>query len=187
MRKLSVFNNISLDGYFTDSKNDMSWAHKFDPEWNEFTSENAQGGGGPLLFGRITYEMMASFWPTPAAMQQMPEVAEGMNRMAKVVFSRTLEKVTWANTRLVKSGLIEEVQKMKSESGDDMLIMGSGTIISQLAEHGLIDEYQLVVHPIVLGAGRTLFEGLDKRFNLKRTDSRTFENGNVFLRYELVK
>jgi dihydrofolate reductase len=187
MRKLRVFNSISLDGYFTDTKGDMSWAHKYDPEWNAFTSENAQGGRGPLLFGRVTYEMMASFWPTPAAMEQMPEVAEGMNRLPKIVFSRTLENVTWANTRLVKTGLIEEVKKMKVESDDDMLIMGSGTIISQLSQHDLIDEYQVVVNPIVLGTGRTMFEGLEKRLNLKRTSSRTFANGNVFLCYELVK
>jgi len=86
-----VFNSVTLDGYFTDKNSDMSWAHKNDPEWNAFVADNAKGGG-TLLFGRITYELMASFWPTPAAMQMMPDVAKGMNSLPKVVFSRTLDK-----------------------------------------------------------------------------------------------
>jgi len=186
MRKLSVFNSVSSDGYFTDANGDMSWAHKSDPEFNAFTSENAKGGG-TLLFGRKTYEMMASFWPTPAAMEQMPDVAKGMNSLEKIVFSRTLQEVTWNNTRLVKSGLVDEVKKLKNSNGDDMVIMGSGTIVSQLSQHRLIDEYQIVLNPIILGRGRTLFEGLTERISLKRTNSRTFQNGNVFLCYELAK
>ena len=185
MRKLIAFENVTLDGYFTDKNNDMSWAHKSDPEWNEFTAENA-GGGGMLLFGRVTYEMMVSFWPTPAAMEMMPEVAEGMNNLKKVVFSKTLEEVTWKNTRLVKSDLVEEVKKMKQESGEGIVILGSGTIVSQLTEARLIDEYQLVYHPLVLGAGRTLFEGIKGKVDLKRTNSRTFENGSVVLSYTLA-
>ena len=185
MRKLVAFNSVTLDGYFTDANGDMSWAHKNDPEWNEFTAENAKGGG-TLLFGRITYELMVSFWPTPAAMQNMPEVAEGMNNLPKVVFSRTLDQASWNNTRLVKSGLVEEVRKMKNEDGEDMVILGSGSIVSQLSEHGLIDEYQMVVNPIVLGKGRTMFESLNKRLPMKRTRTRTFENGNVLLCYQPV-
>ncbi len=183
MRKLFVFNNVTLDGYFTDANGDMSWAHKNDPEWNAFAADNAKGGG-TLLFGRITYELMASFWPTPAALESMPEVAEGMNNLPKVVFSRTLDKAKWNNTKLVKSGLVEEVRKMKSEAGEDMVILGSGSIVSQLSEHGLIDEYQMVVSPIVLGKGRTMFDGVRKRLPMKRTKLRAFENGNVLLCYE---
>jgi dihydrofolate reductase len=186
MRKLIVFNSISLDGYFTDANNDMSWAHKNDPEWNEFTSENAQGGG-ILLLGRVTYDLMASFWPTEAAKQMMPEVAEGMNNLQKVVFSRTMDKADWKNTKLVKGNLIEEVKKMKDESGDGLVILGSGSIVSQLSEHRLIDEYQCVIVPVVLGKGRTMFEGMTERLNLKRTNARTFENGNVVLSYEPVR
>jgi dihydrofolate reductase len=180
-----VFNQVSLDGYFTDKKGDMSWAHKDDPEWNAFASENAKGGG-VLLFGRKTYEMMASFWPTPAALEQMPAVAEGMNNLPKVVFSRTLDKATWKNTKLVKGDLVAEVRKMKKAPGGDMVILGSGTIVSQLTQAGLIDEYQFVVDPIVLGQGRTLFEGVKDKLNLKRTNARTFSNGNVVLTYQPV-
>jgi dihydrofolate reductase len=182
MRRLIVFNQVSLDGYFTDSKGDMSWAHKSDPEFNAWTQENAKGGG-VLLFGRITYEMMASFWPTAAA-QTMPVVAERMNNLPKVVFSRTLDKASWQNTKLVKTGLVEEVRKMKKESGPGMVIMGSGTIVSQLTQAGLIDEFQLVVNPIVLGKGRTLFEGVKDKLKLERTSTRTFGNGNTVLCYE---
>lgn len=183
MRRLIVFNQVSLDGYFTDSKGDMSWAHKSDPEFDAWTQENAKGGG-TLLFGRITYDMMASFWPTPAAMETMPVVAKQMNELPKVVFSRTMDKASWQNTKLVKTGLVEEVRRMKNLNGDGMVIMGSGTIVSQLTQAGLIDEFQLVVNPIVLGKGRTLFEGVKDKVNLKRTSTRTFGNGNTVLCYE---
>ena len=183
MRKLSVFNNVTLDGYFTDSHGDMSWAHKNDPEWNSFTAENASGGG-TLLFGRITYDQMASFWPTKQALEMMPTVAEQMNNLPKVVFSRTMDKPSWKNTRLVKNNIAAEVRKMKDESGPDMVIMGSGTIVSQLTQEGLIDEYQIVVHPIILGSGRTMFEGVNDKVALRRTRTRTFDNGNVLVCYE---
>jgi dihydrofolate reductase len=183
MRSLIVFNHVSLDGYFVDKKADMRWAHKQDPEWNEFVAGNARGGG-VLLFGRVTYEMMASYWPTPMAAQNSPAVAEHMNNLQKVVFSRTLEKASWNNTKLVKGDLATEVRKMKQESGQGLVIMGSGTIVSQLAQEGLIDEFQIVVCPIVIGSGRTLFEGVKEKLNLKLTKSRTFGNGNVYTCYE---
>jgi dihydrofolate reductase len=183
MRRLSVFNQVTLDGYFTDRNGDMSWAHKNDPEWNAWVAQNASGGG-TLLFGRITYEMMASFWPTPAAFESLPVVAERMNSAPKVVFSRTMDRASWKNTKLVKSGMVEEVRRMKKESGEGMVILGSGTIVSQLAQAGLIDEYQLVVIPLVIGSGRTLFEGINEKLMLKLTNTRAFGNGNVVLSYQ---
>ena len=183
MRRLTAFEQVSLDGFFVDAKGDMSWAHKEDPEWNEFAAGNAKGGG-TLLFGRVTYEMMASFWPTEAARQRMPEVAEGMNTLPKVVFSRTLREAPWKNTRLVKGDMVAEVRKMKSEPGPGMVILGSGSIVSQLTEARLIDEYQLVLIPTAIGKGRTPFQTLGDRraFTLKKT--RSFTNGNVVLWYE---
>ena len=183
MRKLTVFDNVSLDGYFTDAKGDMSWAHNNDPEWNAFAAENASGGGA-LLLGRVTYDMMASFWPTPQAMQTMPAVAKGMNGMPKIVVSRTLREPAWSNTTVVHGDLPASVRKMKQQSGPDIAILGSGSIVSQLAQAGLIDEFQIVVHPIALGSGRTLFEGVKDRIPLRRTTSRTFGNGNVLACYE---
>jgi len=183
MPRLVVFNQVSLDGYFTDRNGDMSWAHKDDAEWNAFAADNAKGGG-VLVFGRITYEMMASFWPTPVAIETFPTVAEGMNSLPKIVFSRTLDKASWNNARLVKSGMTAEIRKMKKAPGKDMTILGSGSVVSQLAQEGLIDEYQVVVNPIVLGKGRTMFDGVKEKVSMKRTKTRTFGNGNVLLCYE---
>ena len=179
MRKLSVFNSVSLDGYFTDAKGDMSWAHRNDPEWNEFASGNASTGGAAFLFGRVTYDMMRSYWPTPTAKQSNPVIAEAMNKAEKFVFSRTLDKPTWENTRVAKGDIVEEVRKLKNEPGPDLLILGSGTIVSQLTAAHLIDQYQLVVVPIVLGSGRTLFEDVREKVTLALTKSRSFKNGNI--------
>jgi dihydrofolate reductase len=187
MRKLIVFNNISLDGYFTDASSDMSWAHEGgdDPEFAAFTSENAKGGG-VLVFGRITYDLMASFWPTPAAAAQMPVVAEQMNKLEKVVFSRTLDAASWMNTRLVKGDPVAEMRRIKEEAGPDMVIMGSGSIVAQFAQAGLIDGYQAVVCPIALGSGRTMFEGVTRPVRMRLTNSRTFRNGKIFASYDPV-
>jgi dihydrofolate reductase len=195
MRKLIVFNHVSLDGYFVDQNGDMSWA-KADhqdvadgapgaAEWDAFVAGNASGDG-VLVFGRITYEMMASFWPTPFAIESMPAVAEGMNSMEKVVFSRTLKQASWNNTKLVKGDLAAEMRKLKKEFGKDMVILGSGSIVAQLAQEGLIDAYQIVVNPIVLGKGRTMFDGVKEKLRLKLTKTRAFGNGNVLLCYELM-
>jgi dihydrofolate reductase len=184
MRRLTVFNSVSLDGYFTGENGDLGWAHKqADPEWNEFVAGNASGSG-VLLFGRVTYEMMAGFWPTRAAQETMPDVADGMNRMLKVVASRSLGQPSWQNTRVIKGDLAAEVGKLKKESAHDIVILGSGTIVAQLTRARLIDEYQLVVVPVVLGKGRTMFEGVADQLPLKRTKTRSFGNGNVVLCYE---
>jgi len=183
MRKINVFETVSLDGYFTDEKSDMSWAHKRDEEWTAFSSSNA-GGDAELLFGRVTYEMMAAFWPSPQAAQTLPEVAKGMNRMRKYAISRTLTNVGWQGTTLLKGDLISEVQRLKEQSGPDLLILGSGSIVSQLTEKRLIDHYQIVVSAIVLGRGRTLFETVKDKLPLKLTSTRQFKNGNVVLTYD---
>jgi dihydrofolate reductase len=100
------------------------------------------------------------------------------------VFSRTLDNASWRNTKLLKGDLATEVRKLKQEPGPDMVILGSGTIVSQLAQQNLIDEYQIALSPTVLGQGRTMFEGLQQKLNFKLTNSRTFRNGNVFLCYQ---
>jgi dihydrofolate reductase len=185
MRKLSVFNHVSLDGYFTDRNGDMSWAHagSDDPEFSAFMKGNASGGG-VLLFGRVTYELMLRYWPTPAAKKNDPEVAEAMNTLEKIVFSRSLKRVDWNKTRLVQGDLIPEVRELKKGSGKDLVVLGSGSIVAQLAAQGLIDAYQVLVNPVVLGKGRTMFEGVQHPLALKLTQTRTFKNGKVFLCYE---
>lgn len=187
MQKVSVFNHITLDGYFVDGNGGMAWAkvQNGDQEWNTFVAENSSGEA-TLLFGRATYELMASYWPTPAADQHNPIVAHRMNQLQKVVFSRTLQRANWNNTTLIKEDLPGAIRKMKAEAGNGMVILGSGTIVSQLANEGLIDDYQFVVNPLVLGRGRTMFEGISEKHSLKLTKSRTFNNGFVFLCYELA-
>src|SRR5882762_4013563 len=152
MPKLVTYTMVSLDAYFADANGDMSWAHKKDPEWQAFVSDNA-GGGGQLLFGRVTYDLMASFWPTRLAAQSNPIVVERMNSLRKFVFSTTLEKVSCNNTTLFKGDLTMEVHKLKQEPGPNIVIMGSGSIVAQLADAGLIDEYQMVLNPLVVGNG----------------------------------
>ncbi len=169
MRKLLVFNQVSLDGYIADAHGDMRWAHKLDAE---------------LLLGRVTYDLMASYWPTPAALKNAPAVAEGMNRMPKVVFSRTLDNASWQNTTLVQGDIAAAVRNMKNARGPGMVILGSGSIVSQLTQAGLIDEYQMVVNPVVLGEGKTMFAGIKEKVTLQLIGTRAFGNGNVVLCYE---
>jgi dihydrofolate reductase len=186
MSRLTVFNQVTLDGYFTGENGDLSWAHTRktqDPEWRSFVEGNAKGGA-VLVFGRVTYDMMASYWPTPEALKNDPEVARQMNAPPKIVFSKTLQKAEWNNTKVVKGDPATEIRKLKQGSGDDMVIFGSGSIVSQLAQDGLIDEYQLIVVPVALGKGRTMFEGVKHQLPMKPTKSRTFRNGNVLLCYE---
>jgi dihydrofolate reductase len=182
-RKLIVFEMVSVDGYFTGEKGDLSWAHRAqDPEWKEFTAQNAKGGG-VFLFGRVTYEMMAAHWPTPEAARQDPVVAESMNKNQKIVFSRSLDNPTWQNTRVVKGNVAAEVRKLKEEAGPPLVVMGSGSIVSLLAAEGLVDDYQLITIPVALGKGRTLFEGAPHPVALKRNNERSFQNGNLLLCY----
>ena len=185
MRKLIVFNHVSIDGYFTGENGDFRWAHtgSDDPEYQAFVAGNASGEG-QLLFGRITYDLMAGYWPTPIANQQNPVVAKAMNNMQKVVFSGTMEKASWNNTKLVRTDIVSEIRKMKNESGPGMVIMGSGSIISQLAQEQVIDEYHVIVNPVALGKGRTMFDGMDKMLSLKLICTRSFNNGKVLLRFE---
>src|SRR5690242_14836220 len=150
MRKLMVFNSMSLDGFIADGKGDMSWAHKQDEEWNSFVAGNASGDG-VLVFGRRTYDMMAGYWPTPMAAQNSPVVAKRMNELQKIVFSRTMEKAWWQNTTLVKGELAVEMKRLKEQPGADLVILGSASIVAQLSDARLIDEYQVALNPVVLG------------------------------------
>jgi dihydrofolate reductase len=183
MRTLSVFNFVTLNGFFEGPKRDIRWAHETGS--NEYAEEAVASGGGPntLLFGRVTYELMASYWPSPAALRDNPAVARGMNSADKIVFSRTLQKADWSNTRIVKDHIEDEVRKMKQLPGGNLTLLGSGSIVTQFAEQGLIDEYQIMVHPLALGDGTPMFKGMKDRLNLKLTETRTFKSGTVLLCY----
>jgi dihydrofolate reductase len=183
-RRLSSFIHLSLDGYYCDARGDMSFAQKppTDTEWADFTNKNASGNGA-LLFGRVTYAMMAAWWPTPAAAQRMPDVAAGMNRMPKYVASRTLTSADWSNTTLLTGDLSDAIRRLKNEDGPDLAILGSGSIVAQLAQAKLIDRLQLVINPLVLGSGKSLFNGVSEKLPLKLESSRQFNDGAVLLTY----
>jgi dihydrofolate reductase len=182
MRKLFVFNLVTLDGYFEGPNRDISW-HNVDAEFNEYAVAMLNSAD-TLLFGRVTYDLMAGYWPTADAIKNDPIVAEKMNSLPKIVFSRTLEKTAWHNTRLVKGNVEEEIKKMKTQPGKDMALLGSGTIVTECAQSGLIDEYRIMVNPVVLGNGKPLFKGIRDRLNLELLTSRTFKSGNVLLCYQ---
>lgn len=180
MRKLRVFESISVDGYFTDARGDMSFAHagQQDPEFVAWVSGNASGGGA-LLFGRKTYQMMEAFWPTPLAARQMPAVAKGMNAAPKYVASRTITP-TWNNTQLLSGELVAAVSALKASDGPGIALLGSGSVAAQLGEAGLVDEYQFVIVPVALGGGRTVFT---KGRPLRLVEQRAFSCGNVVVTY----
>jgi dihydrofolate reductase len=182
MRKLKTFNFITLDGYFKGHDNDTSWHKHGGAEENEYAARGLQSNG-TLLFGRVTYNMMAGYWPSPMALENDPAVVKGMNDAEKIVFSTKLKKVAWRNTRVVKN-MVEEIKKMKTTAGKDMTILGSGSIIRQLAELGLIDEYQIMLDPIALGSGTAIFHKIKHPLNLKLTKSKAFKSGSVLLCYK---
>ncbi len=184
MRKLTVFEQVSLDGFFATPTGDMSWAHRnaaHDTEHHDFVESNALAGG-ELLLGRTTYEQMASFWPTPMAAQLMPVVAKQMNAMPKHVVSRTLRKPEWQNTRVLDGDLVTSVRALKASPGPSIAILGSGSLVEQLAGADLIDQYQVLILPIALGAGRTMFG--TSALDLRLMSTRSFTNGNVYVVYE---
>lgn len=185
MGKLTAFNFITMNGYFKGPNEDIRW-HRHGEEENEYANEGLQSGS-TLLFGRVTYEMMASFWPTPMAKETAKATAEGMNKAEKIVFSRTLKKAEWNNTRIVKDNMLEEVKKLKQVPGKDMTLLGSGSIITQLAEQGLIDEYLVMVDPVALGDGTPILKGIRKKLDLQLINTRTFKSGVVLLCYQPVK
>jgi dihydrofolate reductase len=181
MRKIILQNAVTLDGFFEGSQREIDW-HTVDEEFNEYAIDLLKHLD-TLLFGRITYELMADYWPTAAAMRDDPIVAERMNNLAKVVFSTSLKNVEWNNTRLVKGDIVEEVSRLKQQPGMDMAIFGSSDLSVPLVNAGLIDEYRLFVNPLFLGSGKTLFKGLNKRLNLKLVKNLTLKSGVVGLFY----
>jgi len=188
MRKISVFNYITVDGFFAGPHGEIDWFKliKRDDEWEKYTHEQSSRSGNTLIFGHTTYEMMKSYWPTPDAIKNDPGMARVMNNSQKIVFSKTLQNVeegpNWKNIKLYHEINPEEIIKLKEQAGEDFTILGSGSIIQQFANFGLIDEYHLVVVPIILGAGKSLFKDV-KNMNMNLLGARAFKNGIVFLKY----
>lgn len=185
MRKIIFFNLTSLDGYFEGPDRDITW-HTVDNEFNEFAIQQT-GEFGMLLFGRVTYELMAGYWPTEVAKRDDPEIARLMNSLPKIVFSKTLEKAEWENTKLVRDNIVEEVSKLKERSGKDIAIFGSSDLAVTLIDLGLIDEFRIMINPVVLGEGKPILQGIKSKLELKLLKTRTFKSGNVLLYYEPMK
>lgn len=184
MQKLMVFNHVTVDNFFESLEHDMAWA-KHDSHTNEFAKKQL-GKAGTILFGRVTYEMMASYWPTPQASLDNPEIAGFMNAAEKYVFSNTLNVAAWQNTRLVHGDAVKEVASLKEQEGNDMIIFGSGKLVSALTRAGLIDEYQFMVNPVILGRGTPMFNGLDQPVPLELAHTQPQPNGNILLVYKTL-
>ncbi|MDP4240052.1 MAG: dihydrofolate reductase family protein [Bacteroidota bacterium] len=182
MRKVILFNMITLDGYFERQDHSIEW-HNVDEEFNEFAIEQLNNAD-VLLFGRATYDLMASYWPSVTATTDDPMVAHKMNTISKIVFSKTMKKADWENTRVINENIQEEITKLKNESGKDMYVFGSAELASSLRELGLIDEYRIMINPLVIGHGKPLFTNVDHDLNLKLLKIKQFKSGNVLLYYE---
>ena len=186
MKKISVFNHVTIDSFFAGPNGEIDWFQTLhDDEWNRYAREHADLSHNTLMFGHETYELMKSWWPTPVAMQSDPHMAEVMNNSQKIVFSRRLrsaeDEPNWKNTRVFDRIDQHEIQALKEK--ENITILGSGTIVQQLANLGLIDEYSLVVVPIILGKGKPLFKSVAIT-NLMLIELKAFTNGIALLRYQ---
>lgn len=191
MRRIMMFNHVAADGSFTTSDGRLDWVVQ-EPAIDRSAVEGMPGGD-TILFGRRTYEMFESYWPhalddSTAAphgrgSSENHAMAVWINSATKLVFSRTRTDVTWQHSRLLGAFDPAEVEALKRQPGKDMVIFGSGTIVSQLAQHGLIDEYHFVVSPLFLGGGRPVISGLPRNVPLTLLEATAYPSGNVSLRY----
>jgi dihydrofolate reductase len=190
MRRLFAFLATTIDGYHEGTEHELDWHHA--PE--TATSGFSVAAGFPdlgdaqhdeidtILFGRVTYQMMAEYWLSPAASEAEPEIAARMNSLPKVVVSRTLDRVGWTNTRLVRDDVVGELTGLKQQPGKDIAIYGSSTLTTSLLRSGLVDEIRILVNPVIIGAGNSVFAAAE-RVPLTLVESRTFPSGNVLLYY----
>jgi dihydrofolate reductase len=182
MRRILAFLATSVDGYYEGPNGEFDWPI-VDDEFNQFAIEQLDEAD-TLIFGRVTYEGMASYWPTAVAERDDPKVAAAMNGLDKIVVSRTLRQATWANTRLISDDVAGELTRLTRLPGKDLLILGSSNLTVNLLRAGLVDELRIMVMPVVLGDGHSLFHTAGDRFRLKLARVKPFESGNVLLTYQ---
>jgi dihydrofolate reductase len=185
MGKIVMFNMVSVDGYFAGEDGNIDW-HVVDDEFNKYAVETLKNID-TILFGRLTYQLFESFWPIalkdPKTGQEDRVIAQAIDDATKIVFSTTLDQVTWNNSKLCNYIVPEDIEKLKQKDGKDIVIYGSGMIVRELTNLGLIDEYRFMVAPVILGKGKSLFENVNKK-NLKLAETREFKSsGNVLLSY----
>lgn len=181
MRKVVVSNLVSLDGFIAGPSGEIDW---FGVDWDfqDYTKERL-GSIGVILFGRVTYDLMAGYWPTASPEENDQAIIDAMNTLPKIVFSRTLASTEWNNAVINRGDPVRETERMKAEGGKDIVIFGSGTIVSALSAAGLVDEYRIFVNPVILGAGKTQFGGVRHRIGLRLKETKVFGNGLVMLTY----
>lgn len=191
MRKLVLFLHVSLDGFVEgpNGEMDIGWV-SYDADLEKHAKE-ILSTADTVLWGRGTYQMMYSYWPSvpsnPSASQHERDHAKWIDKTAKIVFSKTLEKVEWNNSRLVKEDVAEEIKKLKQQPGNDLVILGSPRFAHYLMQHDLIDEYKVTVSPVLVGSGLPLFKGLKEKINLKLIENKTFNSGAIGLVYQRVR
>jgi dihydrofolate reductase len=181
MRKIFAFEMVSLDGYYETRDRGLDW-HHVDAEFTDFAAAQLDEAD-TLLFGRVTYQMMADFWPTEAGLQGQPEIAKRMNHLRKVVVSRTLTASDWGPATVISADGAAEVGRLKQQPGRDIALIGSSALAASLLGEGLLDELRVMVNPVILGAGRALLAGAD-RAELSLSAVRQFGSGNVLLTYQ---
>jgi dihydrofolate reductase len=179
--------NVTLDGYMSGRNCELDWHFNY---WNEEMADHAchqLAKIDTILLGRVTYTAMAQYWPYQAFNLSFPRehiaFADMMNSHLKIVFSKTLQRTSWNNSRLVKKDFRTEISRLKKQEGKDIIIYGSGKLVASLMEAGLIDEYELWVHPVLLGEGKALFTGLHNMHTLKLLNTTPFGSGVVILSY----
>jgi len=177
---------ISLDGFIEGPKGELDWAMKEDEEtWKDVF--NLQRRADTLLLGRVMYPGFEKYWlavPTnPSSTKNEIEYARLADKMQKIVFSKTLEKVEWKTTRIIKDNIAEEILRMKQHPGKDMVLLGGAGLVSTFMNLNLIDEYHLIVNPLVLGEGKPLFKDLKGKHKLQLMKTKTFKSGKIVLHY----
>ncbi len=184
MRQIILMMSISIDGFIEGPNREIDW-HMVDDELHEHFNEQL-GAMGAFLSGRVTYELMAGFWPTAdmdtSSTGPMVEFARIWRDMPKIVYSRTLDRADW-NTTVVRDVIVEEVMELKAQPGGD-LALGGADLAGAFMRHDLIDEYRLYVHPILIGRGKPLFRPSDVKIELRLSETQTFGNGVVLLRHQ---
>jgi dihydrofolate reductase len=187
MKKISVFNHITVDGYFAGPRGEIDWFKDIphDKAYQQYMQKQSQAKS-TLLFGRTTYDMMKSFWPTEMAMEMDPKMADVMNNSSKIVFSKSMKEVPdsphWKNVSVMREISKRSIDKLKRESQEDITILGSGSVVQQLTDLKMISSYTLVIVPVILGKGKPLFKDV-KELKLILTSSKAFNNGLVIQHY----
>ncbi len=181
MRRIIASEGITVDGFFADPQGAIDW-QALDEEFKTYSLELLDSVDS-LLFGRVTYEQMKAWWPTQAGEEYSPEIARRMNGATKWVASSQPVDLAWDNTQQLGDDLPQAVAQLKAQAGKDIAILGSGTIVAQLTDLGLIDEYRLTLNPVILGAGAGLFKDVRERRPLRLIESRTFGSGAMLLCY----